>query len=152
MKANVSWIPKSGSGRPYVGSVIVVDDGSADDTARRGGCRSDGPAAHPKSRQGGGDGDGSTTCDRSDVLFTLLDAVLRETASEGGKLIERLRDEADMTIATFPKTSRTKGGGMGLLFGWLVWESKDDGACNGGPVNPATPVSPECVRCRFTAR
>jgi hypothetical protein len=77
---------------------------------------------------------GSTTCDRSDVLFTLLDAVLRETASEGGKLIERLRDEADMTIATFPKTSRTKGGGMGCCSAGSFGNPKDDGACNGGPV------------------
>jgi len=106
---------------PGVLRVIVVDDGSADNTkgiAEATGAmvvrheRNRGKAAAMESGV-------AAVTDESALLF--LDADLQETAQEAAKLIEPiLRDEADMTIATFPVRPGT-GGGMGFVVKLARW-------------------------------
>lgn len=108
---------------PHVGSVIVVDDGSSDDTARVAEYAGATVLRHTRNRgKAAAMETGAQHITDPDVLLLFLDADLRETASEGAKLIEPiLRDEADMTIATFPKLPGTKGGGMGFVVRLARW-------------------------------
>lgn len=108
---------------PHVRSVIVVDDGSVDDTA---GVAENAGATVLRHERNRGKAAAMETGGRHvaapDVLLLFLDADLKGTASEGAKLIEPiLRDEADMTIATFPKLPGTKGGGMGFVVRLARW-------------------------------
>ncbi len=109
---------------PHVRAVVVVDDGSADDTANlaeRAGAtvlrhgRNRGKAAAMET--------GAAHITDSETLLLFLDADLQETAVEGEKLIAPIvRDEADMTIATFPKLpSGAKSGGMGFVLRLARW-------------------------------
>lgn len=107
-----------------VKAVVVIDDCSRDDTARR--ARDAGAAVieftHNRGKgtalEVGADVAMSRTCiDGIDVgnadMVLLLDADLGESATEGALLLPPLiADEADMTIATFPKTATKAGFGL----------------------------------------
>ncbi|MBC7808288.1 MAG: glycosyltransferase family 2 protein [Akkermansiaceae bacterium] len=106
---------------PHVRMVVVVDDGSADETAsvaRKAGAtvlrheRNRGKAAAMET--------GARHITQMGMLLLFLDADLKETAAEAAKLIDPIvRDEADMTIATFPKLPG--GGGMGFVVRLARW-------------------------------
>lgn len=97
--------------------VLVIDDGSADETGKR--AREAGAAVlHlPRNLGKGGAlqaGLDDASCDADVVVF--LDADLGETASQAGTLVRPvLAGEADMTIATLPKPPGS--GGFGLVKG-----------------------------------
>lgn len=108
---------------PHVHTVVVVDDGSADDTARVAEKAGAMVLRHERNRgKAAAMETGAKHITDPDMLLLFLDADLKETATEGAKLIEPiLRDEADMTIATFPKLPGTKGGGMGFVVRLARW-------------------------------
>ena len=116
------------SGLPGVDLVVVVDDGSTDNTAGLAGdagatvvqhSRSHGKAAAMET--------GAEAVRRAETTVTpgtlgparhllFLDGDLGATAAEAGPLIEPVRaGEADMTIAVF--TDRVRQGGLGFVVG-----------------------------------
>jgi glycosyltransferase involved in cell wall biosynthesis len=98
---------------PGVAEVIVVDDGSADDTA--GAAERCGAVVVRLLRNGGKARalEAGATRAMAANLLLLLDADLGETAREAGVLITPVAaGEADMTVATFPVIPG-RGGGMG---------------------------------------
>jgi len=116
------------AGLPGVDLVIVVDDGSADDTAVLAGQAGAIVLRHDRSRgkaaamETGADAaamlEATDTPPRArharHLLF--LDADLGDTAAAAGPLTEPVRaGEADMTIAVF--TERVRQGGHGLVVG-----------------------------------
>ncbi len=116
------------AGLPGVDLVIVVDDGSADDTAMLAGQAGAIVLRHDRSRgkaaamETGADAaamlEATDTPPRArharHLLF--LDADLGDTAAAAGPLTEPVRaGEADMTIAVF--TERVRQGGHGLVVG-----------------------------------
>ena len=112
------------AGLPGVDLVIVVDDGSADDTAERAGRAGATVLRHSRNRgkaaamETGAEAvrllettDAPPGAHRARHLL-FLDADLGETASAAGPLTEPVRaGEADMTIAVF--TERVRQGGHG---------------------------------------
>jgi glycosyltransferase involved in cell wall biosynthesis len=116
------------AGLPGVDLVIVVDDGSADDTAARAGRAGATVLRHSRNR--GKAAAMETGAEAVRLLeatdappgahharhLLFLDADLGETASAAGPLTEPVRTgEADMTIAVF--TERVRQGGHGLVVG-----------------------------------
>ena len=116
------------AGLPGVDLVIVVDDGSADDTAARAGHAGATVLRHSRNRgkaaamETGAEAvrlleatDAPPGAHRARHLL-FLDADLGETASAAGPLTEPVRaGDADMTIAVF--TERVRQGGHGLVVG-----------------------------------
>jgi glycosyltransferase involved in cell wall biosynthesis len=108
-------------GLPKVGLVLVVDDGSTDDTADRAGAAGAAVMRHARNRGKGAametGAEAIRLLDRDvprHLLF--LDADLGETASRAGPLTEPvLAGTADMTIAVF--TATVKLGGHGMVVG-----------------------------------
>jgi glycosyltransferase involved in cell wall biosynthesis len=105
---------------PGVTEVVVVDDGSTDETARR----AEAAGAHVvRLKQNGGKAAALTAglqATKSDFLL-LLDADLGATATEAHKLVTPvLQGDADMTIALFPVVPG-RGGGMGLVVKLARW-------------------------------
>jgi glycosyltransferase involved in cell wall biosynthesis len=105
---------------PDAAEIIVIDDGSIDDTAAR--AESSGADTVLRKANGGkGAALDAGLILASGDLLVLLDADLGATASEFTKLIAPiLNGEADMTIATFP-TRAGRGGGMGLVVRLARW-------------------------------
>lgn len=98
---------------PGVGQVIVVDDGSQDQTAQ---MASTVGATVIRSKKNLGKGDAlSLGLQKVTGDFVLLlDADLGRSATEARKILEPvMRGQADMTIARF--TGKKKGGGFGLV-------------------------------------
>jgi glycosyltransferase involved in cell wall biosynthesis len=105
---------------PRVNEVIVVDDGSTDDTAPRADAAG---ATVIRTAENRGKGAALVTgieAAEGDVL-ALLDADLGATAAEAACLIEPVvAGEADMTIATFPVIPG-RGGGFGFVVKLARW-------------------------------
>ena len=105
---------------PEISEIVVVDDGSTDDTA---GCAEAAGADVVLRQANGGKGaalQAGFDMTSGDILL-LLDADLGETAVEAGKLIAPLlANEAAMSIATFPVIPG-KGGGVGLVVQLSRW-------------------------------
>ena len=108
------------TGTLTIGEIIVVDDGSADDTARL----AEAGGADVTLRQSNGGKGAALKAGlnmASGEILLLLDADLGDTAGEAVKLITPLlENQADMTIATFPVIPG-KGGGMGLVVKLSRW-------------------------------
>lgn len=108
-------------GLPKVGLVVVVDDGSADDTADRAGAAGAAVMRHTRNRGKGAametGAEAIRLLDRDAPRHLLfLDGDLGETASRAGPLTEPvLAGTADMTIAVF--TATVKLGGHGMVVG-----------------------------------
>jgi len=106
-----------------VDEIIVVDDGSSDDTAARA---EDAGADTVLRQENAGKGaalSAGVAISSGDILL-LIDADLGDTASEAGKLLNPVRTgTADMTIATFPVIPG-KGGGVGLVVRLARWGIK----------------------------
>jgi hypothetical protein len=118
--ARIAETVRAATAIPGVTSVIVVDDGSEDDTGRLAeeagakvvrlfGNRGKGAALEA----------GAARVAAADFIL-LLDADLGETASQGALLLAPLLAEtADMAIATFPVATRKAG--FGLVKGLARW-------------------------------
>ncbi len=103
-----------------VGEIVVVDDGSTDDTARRAEAAGADVVFRQKNSGKGHALNVALSLASGDVLL-LLDADLGGSACEAEKLLPPvLSGEADMTIATFPVVPG-KGGGMGLVVRLARW-------------------------------
>jgi glycosyltransferase involved in cell wall biosynthesis len=99
---------------PGVEEVLVVDDGSPDDTAIAADSAGATVLSLPSNRGKGAALNAGIAAARGDILL-LLDADLGETASEAAVLLPPLLNgEADMSIATFPVIPG-KGGGFGFV-------------------------------------
>ena len=97
---------------PQVTRVVVVDDGSRDDTAsaaERAGAQ---VVRLPRNRGKGAALEAGLQRADGDMVL-LLDADLGETAAEAAKLLKPiLADEADLTIARFPEGPKQSGFGL----------------------------------------
>lgn len=106
---------------PAIDRVLVIDDASADDTARL--ARDTGADVLRLERNRGKGGalqQGLDAVAQDAEVIALLDGDLGETASEVAMLLTPvLADEADMTIATLPKPPGS--GGIGLVKGLARW-------------------------------
>lgn len=100
--------------------LIVVDDGSLDDTAQRARNAGAEVISLPENAgKGAALEAGADLADEADV-FVLLDADLGETASQCSALVAPVRDgEADMAIAAFPRPAGKAG--FGLVKGLARW-------------------------------
>lgn len=100
---------------PQISRILVVDDGSRDQTAEKAGQAGADVLRLPANGGKGGAMNRSVALvDRDVVVF--LDADLGETASQAGLIIDPiLEGKADLCIAAFPAPS--KKGGFGLVKG-----------------------------------
>ena len=105
---------------PNVAQIIVIDDGSQDDTARVAeSAGADIVLRQPNAGKGAALQAGLEMAS-GDILL-LLDADLGDTAGEANQLIAPLLEgRSDMTIATFPVRAG-KGGGIGLVVRLSRW-------------------------------
>lgn len=113
-----------------IDEVIVVDDGSTDDTPRAAEAAGARPIRLSRN-VGKGDALNQALKDesvRQAEVIVLVDADVEETAAEAEKLMAPiLAGEADMTIAVFPRASRfpppasRQKGGFGLVKGLARW-------------------------------
>lgn len=105
---------------PGVAEIVVVDDGSPDDTARVAEAAGADVVFRQENTGKGGALRAALSLARGDILL-LLDADLGSSAREAEKLLAPvLSGEADMTIAAFPKLAG-KGGGMGFVVTLARW-------------------------------
>jgi glycosyltransferase involved in cell wall biosynthesis len=102
---------------PGVARIIVVDDGSHDQTAQRAEEAGAFVLKTPKNLGKGGALNLGLTAVVGDYLL-LLDADLGQTAREGRKLLESVvKGQADLVIGRFPERKRKSGFGLVL---WLA--------------------------------
>jgi len=111
---------------PQVSRVVVIDDGSRDDTAQ---LATDAGARVIRAMRNVGKGPAlehaAKQHEDADIIL-LLDADLGSTAKQASLLLEPvLKGEADMTIARFPKP--TGKAGFGLVKGLARWQIRKAG-------------------------
>jgi glycosyltransferase involved in cell wall biosynthesis len=97
-----------------VGELLVIDDGSADDTRTRAEDAGARVLALPENVGKGAALDAGLAVLGPDwETLLLLDADLADTAAQGALLLEPIaEDRADMTIASFPKPEAPAGFGL----------------------------------------
>jgi glycosyltransferase involved in cell wall biosynthesis len=104
---------RSLASRGRIGEIVVVDDGSTDDTAARAEAAGADTVFRQDNRGKGAALQAAFALSSGDVLL-LLDADLGDSAAEAEKLLAPvLSRTADMTIATFPVLP-----GRGGAWGW----------------------------------
>ena len=104
---------------PAVDKVLVIDDGSRDDTAGRARQAGAEVVCQP-ANLGKGEALNRGLREFHEDILVLLDGDLGESAVEAGKLVTPLLESrADMTIARFPKPR--KKGGFGFVKGLAAW-------------------------------
>lgn len=104
----------------HIHEIIVVDDGSTDDTAARAQEAGADTVFRQENRGKGAALNRALGLAQGDILL-LLDADLGATAAEALRLLGPVvSGAADMTIATFPRNTR-KGGGVGLVVRLARW-------------------------------
>jgi hypothetical protein len=102
---------------PEIDRVLVVDDGSTDETAARAAAAGADVLALPRNAGKGGalEAGVAEISGQADIVV-FLDADLGETASQAAVLVRPVdADEADMTIAVLPRPAGS--GGFGLVKG-----------------------------------
>jgi hypothetical protein len=106
---------------PGVDSVVVIDDGSTDDTAAIASAAGAHTVRHPRNRgKAAAMTTGAAAMSGADVLV-FLDADLGETAVGAAPVLPPvLEGRADMTIATLPPQT-TAGGGHGFVVRLSRW-------------------------------
>jgi glycosyltransferase involved in cell wall biosynthesis len=105
---------------PGAGEVVVIDDGSTDDTARVAELAGANVVRVQCNRGKGAALTAGMKTATGDILL-LLDADLGETAGQASRLLEPvLQGEADLTIATFPRGA-ARGGGIGMVVRLARW-------------------------------
>ena len=93
--------------------VVVVDDGSTDDTARVAEACGARVVRHERNRGKAAAMETGAAFAPEEPFVLFLDADLRETAAEGARLLDVVRrGEADCAIATLPPV---RGGGHGFV-------------------------------------
>lgn len=105
--------------------IVVVDDGSVDETAARARAAGASVTAMPANLgKGAAVNKAFSQLDLADDdILLLIDADLGDSSAEGAKLVSALVDgEADMVIAIFDKPRRK--GGFGLVKGLSRWGIK----------------------------
>jgi glycosyltransferase involved in cell wall biosynthesis len=99
---------------PRVDEIIVVDDGSSDNTAKAASLDGARVIRQPQNR-GKGEALTAGVAEAKGDVFMFLDADLGETAQNAGALLEPvLKGELDMTIAVLPPAQRKGGAGFVL--------------------------------------
>ncbi|HAG11286.1 MAG TPA: glycosyl transferase [Desulfotomaculum sp.] len=100
---------------PEINGVLVIDDGSADDTAIKARLAGANVISLP-ANSGKGEALNCGIKELTAEIIVFLDADLGSSAAEAKRLIDPvMNDIADMTIARFPKSKRK--GGFGLVKG-----------------------------------
>ena len=119
--ARVATTVRAAARIPGVDLIVVVDDGSADDTARVAADAGARVIAHPRNRgkaaamETGAAAVAAADDPRDPRLLLFLDADLEDSAAAAAPLVPPVRDgEADMSIAILP-VQRTAGGGHGFV-------------------------------------
>ncbi|MCL5283949.1 MAG: glycosyltransferase family 2 protein [Armatimonadetes bacterium] len=108
---------------PHLLEIIVVDDGSTDETALVAGAAGAQVIKMGRNRGKGQALNAGISKVRGDIIL-MLDADLASSAVEADKLLEPVfRDEADLVIAGFPVVPG-RGGGMGLVVRLARWGIK----------------------------
>jgi glycosyltransferase involved in cell wall biosynthesis len=103
-----------------IDEVVVIDDGSTDDTATAAESAGARVVRLPDNRGKGAALAAGLAVASGDTLL-LLDADLGATASQASLLLEPIaRGDADLTIATFPRVAG-RGGGVGLVVRLARW-------------------------------
>lgn len=107
---------------PGVAQVIVVDDGSRDDTARRAGAAGAAVVRLPCNRGKGAALEAGLAAARGEIVL-LLDADLGATAAAAVRLLEPvLTARADMAVAVLPPPPRPAGWGLAVGLARLgIW-------------------------------
>ncbi len=119
--ARIAQTVRAAQALPGVQTVIVVDDGSADDTATVAENAGATVLKHPRNRgKAAAMETGAAHITNAETLLLFLDSDLCETASQAAVLIAPVAEgTADMTIATFPRTGT--GAGMGFVVRLSNW-------------------------------
>ena len=150
-EARVAGTVRAAAALPGVEAVLVVDDGSRDDTAAAARSAGAQVAAHPRSRgKAGALQTGVRTARHrglGDRLLLFLDADLGDTARHAGVLVEPVRaGSADLAVAVLPSSGASAGG-----HGFVVALARDGIARAGGQRMRAPLSGQRCLTPRAFA-
>ncbi|MCX8053799.1 MAG: glycosyltransferase family 2 protein [Armatimonadetes bacterium] len=114
---------------PGVGEIIVIDDGSKDETAKRAREAGAQVIQLDRNRGKGAALNAGLAATKADIIL-MLDADLGSSASEASRLLEPiLRGEAEMSIAVL-KTPAGHRGGFGCVMKLAKWAVRKYGGAN----------------------
>ncbi len=120
---------RAASGIPGVSDILVIDDGSKDETANRAEEAGARVIRLGRNRGKGAALNAGLAETKADIIL-ILDADLGSSAGEASRLLEPiLRGEADMSIAVM-KTPTGHRGGFGCVLKLSKWAVKKYGGAN----------------------